>query len=149
MLKRLERIAYKLEDRHKDYALRKKYEYLKSINAGIEIIEETINEGAQRLEVHKKWGFYENLIKHSYIKPETESDLKDIIYDAKRRRIVFEIYQDKCERGIIKDEPKEELQENVIQTKQNLTKLNIDSHIEQSGRGFHLWIFFEKPIWNA
>jgi hypothetical protein len=44
------------------------------------------------------------------------------------------------------DEPKEELQENVIKTKENLTKLNIDSHIEQSGRGYHLWIFFEKPI---
>lgn len=44
------------------------------------------------------------------------------------------------------DEPKEELQENVIKTKQNLTKFHIDSHIEQSGRGYHLWIFFEKPI---
>jgi hypothetical protein len=44
------------------------------------------------------------------------------------------------------DEPKEELQENVIKTKQNLSKLNINSHIEQSGRGYHLWIFFEKPI---
>ena len=44
------------------------------------------------------------------------------------------------------EEPIEEIQENVIKTKQNLTKLNIDSHIEQSGRGYHLWIFFENPI---
>jgi len=40
------------------------------------------------------------------------------------------------------------IQENVIKTKENLSKVNIDSHIEQSGRGYHLWIFFEEPIWR-
>jgi len=44
------------------------------------------------------------------------------------------------------DEPIEEIQENLLKTKENLTKANIDSHIEQSGRGYHLWIFFEEPI---
>ena len=31
-------------------------------------------------------------------------------------------------------------------TKENILKFNIESHLEQSGRGYHLWIFFEKPI---
>jgi len=44
------------------------------------------------------------------------------------------------------EEPIKEIQENVIKTKENLNKINIDSHIEQSGRGYHLWIFFEEPI---
>ena len=44
------------------------------------------------------------------------------------------------------DEPIEEIQENLLKTKENLRNVNIDSHIEQSGRGYHLWIFFEEPI---
>ena len=44
------------------------------------------------------------------------------------------------------DEPIEEIQENVKKTKENLKKVNIDSHIEKSGRGYHLWIFLEEPI---
>ncbi len=44
------------------------------------------------------------------------------------------------------DESIEEIQENLLKTKENLKKVNIDSHIEQSGRGYHLWIFFEEPI---
>ena len=106
----LEKTLYTLEDRYKDHALTKKYEYLKSTNADIETIKKNIDEGVQRLEVHEKWNFYEDLIKSSGTKPETESDLKDVIYNAKIRRIVFEIYQNKCERGIIKDEQKEELE---------------------------------------
>src|SRR3990167_6328255 len=27
-----------------------------------------------------------------------------------------------------------------------MNKVNIDSHLEQSGRGYHLWLFFEEPI---
>ena len=45
-----------------------------------------------------------------------------------------------------KDEPIQETKDNVIKTKENLSKVNIDSHIEKSGRGFHLWIFFNEPI---
>jgi len=44
------------------------------------------------------------------------------------------------------DEPMEGLQENVLKTKENLAKVGIDSHIEKSGRGYHLWVFFENPI---
>ena len=44
------------------------------------------------------------------------------------------------------NEPIEELQENLLKTKENLSNVNVDSHIEQSGRGYHLWIFFEEPV---
>jgi len=44
------------------------------------------------------------------------------------------------------DEPMEGLQENVLKTKENLAKVGIDSHIEKSGRGYHLLVFFENPI---
>ncbi len=44
------------------------------------------------------------------------------------------------------DEPMKELKENVIKTRENLAKVGIDSHIEKSGRGYHLWVFFEEPI---
>ena len=47
------------------------------------------------------------------------------------------------------NEPVEEIRENLQKTKENLSKVNIDSHIEQSGRGYHLWIFFEEPIQRA
>lgn len=40
----------------------------------------------------------------------------------------------------------ETIKENVRKTKENLTKVNIDSHLEQSGRGYHLWLFLEEPI---
>ena len=43
-------------------------------------------------------------------------------------------------------EPIETIKENVKKTKENLTKVNINSHLEQSGRGYHLWLFFEEPI---
>lgn len=43
------------------------------------------------------------------------------------------------------NEPIEELRENVLKTKENLAKVGIDSHIEKSGRGYHLWVFFEEP----
>ncbi len=103
-LEELKKIAYVLEDTYKDYALIKKYECLKSKNSDVETIKGHINEGNERLEIHKQWDFYENLIKSSHIKPETERDLKDVIYDAKKRGIVFEIYQNKCERGLIRGE---------------------------------------------
>lgn len=45
-----------------------------------------------------------------------------------------------------KDEQIQEIKENVIKTKINLSKVGIDSHIEQSGRGYHLWVFFAEPI---
>ena len=45
-----------------------------------------------------------------------------------------------------KDEPMEEIRDNVRKTKENLSKVEIESHLEQSGRGYHLWIFFEEPI---
>lgn len=45
-----------------------------------------------------------------------------------------------------KDEQIQEIKENVIKTKENLSKVGIDSHIEQSGRGYHLWVFFAEPI---
>ena len=43
-------------------------------------------------------------------------------------------------------EPIETIKENVKKTKENLTKVNINSHLEQSGRGYHLWLFFEEPV---
>ena len=40
----------------------------------------------------------------------------------------------------------QETKDNIIKTKENLSKVAINSHIEQSGRGYHLWIFFAEPI---
>ena len=39
-------------------------------------------------------------------------------------------------------EPIELLKENVRKTKENIIKVSIDSHLEQSGRGYHLFLFF-------
>ncbi len=141
-LKLLEKTAYDLENKYKDHALTKRYEYLKSIKADTELIEESINDGVKRLEVYEKWNFYENLIKHSYVKPETESDLKNIIYDAKQRRIVFEIYHDKCEKGIIKDEKKEELEEYI--RKQSLENRKL---IKDELRHYHIYSSLQE-MWN-
>ncbi len=112
-MKVLENIIHNLEDKYKDYALIKEYENLKDANSNFKTIEEIINKGVRRLEIHERWNFYENLIKCSCIKPETDSDLKDIIYDTETRRIVFEIYQNKFESGIIKDEKEEELKTHI------------------------------------
>lgn len=45
-----------------------------------------------------------------------------------------------------KEESIQETKDNVIKTKENLSKAGIYSHIEQSGRGYHLWVFFAEPI---
>ena len=80
---------------------------------------------------------------------------KDLIQKHLERKITIGLQPQK-EDGTVKwaaidydahnDEPIEEIQENLLKTKTNLIKVNIDSHIEQSGRGYHLWILFEEPI---
>lgn len=80
---------------------------------------------------------------------------KELIRNHLERKITIGLQPQK-EDGTVKwtaidydahnDEPIEEIQENLLKTKENLNKVNIDSHIEQSGRGYHLWIFFEQPI---
>ncbi len=80
---------------------------------------------------------------------------KELIQKHLERKITIGLQPQK-ENGTVKwaaidydahnDEPIEEIQENLLKTKENLSKVNIDSHIEQSGRGYHLWIFFQEPI---
>lgn len=86
---------------------------------------------------------------------EKQEVTKELIQKHLERKITIGLQPQK-EDGTVKcaaidydahnDEPIEEIQENLLKTKENLTKANIDSHIEQSGRGYHLWIFFEEPI---
>jgi len=86
---------------------------------------------------------------------ENKEVTKDLIQKHLERKIIIGLQPQK-EDGTVKwaaidfdvhnDEPMGDIQENLLKTKENLSKVNIDSHIEQSGRGYHLWIFFEEPI---
>ncbi len=86
---------------------------------------------------------------------ENKEVTKDLIQKHLERKITIGLQPQKPD-GTVKwlaidydahnNEPIEDIQENLLKTKENLNKVNIDSHIEQSGRGYHLWIFFEEPI---
>lgn len=43
------------------------------------------------------------------------------------------------------DGPKDALQPEILATLANLDKHGIAAHIEDSGRGYHLWVFFAQP----
>jgi len=44
------------------------------------------------------------------------------------------------------DHSKEDLQPDVLATLTALQAHGIDGHIEDSGRGYHIWVFFEQPL---
>ena len=41
---------------------------------------------------------------------------------------------------------KESLQPDVLATLDNLSRLGIQGHLEDSGRGYHIWVFVEEPV---